>query len=273
LANQDYGPEHRANSSYGAWSVRAVHAADMLTVPLTTRFHAISVDVARVMSRRLRIRKDRIQVVYRGRDPTRLGTPTLDRRLRTRAALSINEKTAVVLSVGRLDRQKGIDTTIDAFRRLIKRKPDAVLLIAGRPGNANAVVETSVRDCPGARLLGHRTDVPDLMCAADVLSFPSRWEGLGGTLIEAMALRLPIAASDIPPLAETIGDVGWPLVRLDDGQALAEGLLSVLEQGALNEARKDVGERRFHALFTAEAAADGMAGLYEDVLRDARRRR
>ena len=134
LANQDYGPEHRTNSRYGAWSVRAVHAADMLTVPLTTRFHAISEDVARVMSRRLRIPKGRIQVVYRGRDPARLGTPSLDRRLKTRAALSIDAKAPVVLSVGRLDRQKGIDTTIDAFRRVIARIPDAVLLVAGRSG-------------------------------------------------------------------------------------------------------------------------------------------
>ena len=271
LANQDYGPEHRANSLYGAWSVRAVQAADLLTVPLTTRFHATSVDVARVMSRRLRIPNDRIQVVYRGRDHARLGRPTLDRRLRTRAALSINPKTPVVLSVGRLDRQKGVDTTVDAFRRLVEQIPDAVLMVAGRPGNASAVVEAKARDCPAIRILGHRTDVPDLMCAADVLSFPSRWEGLPGTLVEAMALRLAIVASDIPSLAETIGDVGWPFVRPDDVQALAEGLLSVLERGAVNEARKDAGERRFQSLFTAEAAADGMAGLYQDVLRDARR--
>lgn len=273
LANQDYGPEHRTNSRYGAWSVRAVHAADMLTVPLTTRFHAISEDVARVMSRRLRIPKDRIQVVYRGRDPARLGTPSLDRRLKTRAALSIDAKAPVVLSVGRLDRQKGVDTTIDAFRRLIERIPDAVLIVAGRSGNASAVVDAKARDCPAIRLLGHRTDVPDLMCAADILSFPSRWEGLGGTLVEAMALRLAIVASDIPPLAETIGDVGWPFVRPDDGHALAESLLSVLEQGAMNETKRDAGERRFRALFTAEAAADGMAGIYHDALNCTRRSR
>lgn len=270
LANQDYGPEHRANSRYGALSVRAVHVADLLTVPLTTRFHATSVNVARVMSGRLRIPKDRIQVVYRGRDPARLGAPTLDRRLRTRAALSIDAKAPVVLSVARIDRQKGIDITIDAFRHLIKRIPDAVLLIAGRPGNASAVVEAKAQTCPAIRLLGHRTDVPDLMCAADVLSFPSRWEGIGGTLVEAMALRLAIVASDIPPLAETIGDVGWPLVCPDDVQALAGGLLLVLERGAENEARKDAGEKRFRSLFTAEAAADGMAELYQDVLRDTR---
>ena len=273
LANQDYGPEHRANSCYGGWSVRAVHAADMLTVPLTTRFHAISVDVATVMSHRLRIPNDRIRVIYRGRDPARLGTPTLDRRLRTRAALSIDAKTPVVLSVGRLDRQKGIDTTIDAFRLLVKQIPDALLLVAGRPANASAMVQAKTRGYPAIRLLGHRTDVPDLMCAADVLSFPSRWEGLGGTLVEAMALRLAIVASDIPPLAETIGDVGWPLVRPDDGRGLAEQLVSLLERGAANETRKDAGERRFRALFTAEAASHGMAEFYQDVLRDAGRRR
>jgi glycosyltransferase involved in cell wall biosynthesis len=86
-----------------------------------------------------------------------------------------------------------------------------------------------------------------------------------------MALRLPIVASDIAPVAETIGDVGWPLVRPDDGHALAEGLISVFEGGAVNEAKKDAGQRRFRRLFTVEAAADGMAGFYQDVLRDSRR--
>jgi glycosyltransferase involved in cell wall biosynthesis len=271
LANQDYGPEHRANSRYGASAVRAVQAADLITARLTTRFHAISADVASVMSRRLRIPRSRIQVIYRGRDPARLGVPTPERRLKMRAALSIDAKTPLVLSVGRLDRQKGVETTVNAFRHLVTRIPDAVLLVAGRPGNASAVVKTNSQGSPAIHFLGHRSDVPDLMCAADVLSFPSRWEGLGGTLVEAMALRLPIVASDIAPVAETIGDVGWPLVRPDDGHALAEGLISVFQGGAVNEAKKDAGQRRFRRLFTVEAAADGMARFYQDVLRDSGR--
>lgn len=266
LANQEYGPEHRSNSRYGGWSVRAVQTVDMLTAPLTTSFHAVSANVATVMSRRLRIPAERIRVVYRGRDPVRLGVPTMARRLRTRATLSIDAKAPVVLSVARLDRQKGVDTTIDAFSDLITRKPGAVLLVAGRPGNASAIVRAKAEGFPGIRLLGHRDDVPDLMCAADVLSFPSRWEGLGGTLIEAMALRLPMVASNIPPVAETIGDVGWPMVPSDDRQALAEALLSVLEHDAGSEVKKDAGQRRFRALFTTEAASDGMVRLYSDVL-------
>ena len=72
-------------------------------------------------------------------------------------------------------------------------------------------------------------------------------------------------------LVETMGDVGWPLTRPDDGQALAKELVSVLEQEAANEARKDAGVRRFKTVFTAEAASEGMARLYQDALRDARR--
>jgi glycosyltransferase involved in cell wall biosynthesis len=87
-----------------------------------------------------------------------------------------------------------------------------------------------------------------------------------------MALRLGVVASDIPPVAEAIGDVGWPLVRPDDGYALAEGLVSVLRGGSASEATKDAGESRFKKFFTADAASDGMAELYQDVLRGARSR-
>jgi glycosyltransferase involved in cell wall biosynthesis len=271
LANLDYGPEHRANSRYGAWAVRSAYCAELITAPLTRRFHAISDDVAKVMGPRLRIPTDQIQVVYRGRDPGRLGVYSTERRLRVRKALSIDAAAPVVLSVARQDQQKGVDTTIEAFRGLITAVPDAVLLVVGRPGNATTVIRAAAADVPGIRLLGHRNDVPDLMCAADVLSFPSRWEGLGGTLIEAMALRLGVVASDIAPVAEAMGDAGWPLVPADNPRALAGQLASVLRDNAVNDARKDKGVQRFRMLFTAEAASAGMADFYHQTLDDSDR--
>jgi glycosyltransferase involved in cell wall biosynthesis len=268
LANLEYGPEHRADSSYGAWAVRAAQFAELTTAPLTSRFHAVSHDVAKVMSRRLRIPRDRIEVIYRGRDPARLGVLSRERRLRVRSALSLDANVPVILSVGRLDRQKGVDITLEAFRSLTTGVPDAVLLVAGRPGNASAEIEASASRTPGVRLLGHRTDIPDLMCAADVLSFPSRWEGLGGTLIEAMALRLPVVASNITPIAEVIDEVGWPLVQVDDPSGLADCLSSLLKNDPDNEARKEAGLNRFLKLFTAVSAAQGMAEFYRSVLHD-----
>jgi glycosyltransferase involved in cell wall biosynthesis len=219
------------------------------------------------MGHRLKIPADRIKVVYRGRDVSRMGSATQDRKLRVRAALCVGATTPLVLSVGRLDRQKGVETTVAAFRHLMAQVPGAVLLLAGRPGNTSAIVEAGAQGTPAIRLLGHRSDVPDLMCAADVLSFPSRWEGLPGTVIEAMAMRLPIVASDIPPVSEVLGDVNWPLVPPDDPISLASALASILRGGPSIDALREAGEKRFRAFFTAEAASEGMTKLYQDVLR------
>jgi glycosyltransferase involved in cell wall biosynthesis len=262
----DYGPEHRATSPYGSLGVRSAHLADLLTARSTDHFHAISEHVAQVMSRRLRIPGKRIHVVYRGRDSARLGTFTRDRRRAVRASLSIADDVPVVLSAARLDREKGVDTTFAAFRRLRDRIPNAVLLVAGRPGNVSPDAEAIAQRTPGIRLLGHRTDMPDLMCAADVLAFPSRREGLGGTLLEAMALRLAIVASNVGAIPEAIGGVGWPLVPADNVPALADGLASVLLDDRANEGKRVAGERRFQTVFTAEAAAAGMAGLYHSAV-------
>lgn len=269
----DYGPEHRATSPHGSAGVRSAHLVDFLTARCTDHFHAISAHVAQTMSRRLRIPRERVHVIYRGRDPARLGTFTTNRRLKVRASLSIAEDVPVVLSAARLDREKGVDTTLEAFILLRARIPNALLLVAGRPGNVSSDVEAILGRTPGIRLLGHRTDVPDLMCAADVLAFPSRREGLGGTLLEAMALRLGIVASNAGAIPEVIGDVGWPLVPPGNASALAEGLASVLLEDRANEGKKGAGERRFQTLFTAEAAAAGMARLYRCAVDAGKRKR
>ena len=270
LANLDYGPEHRAHSQVGSWAVRAAQSVELVTAPLTARFHAISHEVASVMGRRLRIPRSRIQVVYRGRSRDRLGYFSPERRLKVRKSLGVEADTPLVLSVGRIDQQKGVDTTIKAFRQLCGRVPNAVLLIAGRPGNASAQIEKELTNSSNIRLLGHRSDVPDLMCASDVLSFPSRWEGLGGTVVEALALRLPLAASNIAPVAEVVGDVGWPLVRPDDPVALADEVHSLLTDASSNDVRRDNAARRFEQFFTADAACEGMADFYSKALRSSR---
>jgi glycosyltransferase involved in cell wall biosynthesis len=89
---------------------------------------------------------------------------------------------------------------------------------------------------------------------------------LGGTLVEALALRLPLVASNLTPIAEVVGDVGWPLVRPDDPESLAEALLSVLSDTTSIDLRRDMALKRFEKLFTVEAACDGMTDFYAKAL-------
>src|SRR5205823_1865576 len=103
------------------------------------------------------------------------------------------------------ERQKAQWALLEAVPRLVERQPDVVVLVAGREGNATSELALRMRDPivrAHVRVLGHRADVPDLLAASDVFAFPSIFEGLGGSVIEAMALGLPIVASDLSALRE-----------------------------------------------------------------------
>jgi glycosyltransferase involved in cell wall biosynthesis len=113
--------------------------------------------------------------------------------------------------------------------------------------------------------LGMRDDVADLLAAADVFAFPSRWEGAGGTLLEAMALEAPIVTSSLPTLLETVDASTAELARPGDASDLAGGILRVLAAPAVAAGRARAGRARFEADFTVEASARRMAALYDRV--------
>src|SRR4030095_17104512 len=81
--------------------------------------------------------------------------------------------------------------------------------------------------------LGPRDDVPDLLCAADAVVIPSRWEGLSNVLIEAMAMEAPVVASDLPILEDAVGDDDLVrLVRPGDAEQLAAAISATLDDPA-----------------------------------------
>jgi glycosyltransferase involved in cell wall biosynthesis len=116
------------------------------------------------------------------------------------------------------------------------------------------------------RFLGPRDDIPDLMCAADAFVFPSRWEGLGSVLLEAMALETPIIATDLPAIREVLdGDACGELVPPDHPEALAEAIVRTLNSdGARSKVR--LARHRFEEEYTAARIAQRMAAFYERAL-------
>jgi glycosyltransferase involved in cell wall biosynthesis len=168
----------------------------------------------------------------------------------------------MVLCVARHDRQKGLDTAIEAAAVLRERRTPVRLFIAGRAGKQTSELERLV-DPRGLGkdvvLLGDRDDVPDLLAAADVFLFPSRWEGMGGSIIEAMALEVPMVLSDLAVTREVAGDTG-EYAQPGDPVAFADALERV--QRVETAERVIRARRRFEQLFTVEVSAQGIFQLY-----------
>jgi glycosyltransferase involved in cell wall biosynthesis len=276
LVNVAYGPEQQSSGGVGGLKLAAVRQLDALTARPVVRFHAVSEHVADVMARRLRLPGARVEVVPRGRDPQLLGSRTPERRARARAALGVGpgDEQPVILAVGRQEPQKGFDTLVEAVPRVLAAVPGARCFVAGREGTQTARLQAlvegiGVRDA--VRFLGARADVYDLLCAADLFAFPTRWEGMPGAILEAMALEAPIVASDVPPVREAVSDgVSARLVPPDQPEALAAAMVETLRDRAGAAARAARALADFQARFTIGRAADGMLAFYEHALSDAR---
>ncbi|MFD5087031.1 glycosyltransferase family 4 protein [Kitasatospora sp. NPDC058201] len=268
LVNAAYGPEHRNARGLSPWKVRAAQAVDAATAQGTRRFHALTRYVAGAMARRLRVPSQRIDVVPRGRDPERLGIVTPDRRAAVRSSLELPQDVPVVLAAARQQYQKGLDVLLEAWPAVLRSEPEAVLLLAGSEGGETDRLLALAGATRGVRFLGPRDDVFDLMAAADALAVPSRWEGLGSAAMEAMGVGVPLVASDVPALRETVGSEDYArLVAPERPAALAEALIDTLEDRAAARVRAKAARARFLTSFTLQQVSAQMVGFYERSLR------
>ncbi len=251
------------------WKLEVYRRFDsLLARRATDAFHAISYAAAEGASVALNISVEQIRIVERGRDRGVLGENTAERRAHTRAALGISDDHALILNVARQDHQKGQELLIDAFATLASAFPQSVLVIAGRTGTAtrdllNAIERHGLES--RIRLVGVRKDVPDLLCAADVFAFSSLYEGLGGALLEAMALGTPIVAFDIPAVREAVGDAAI-LVPLGDTKRLAGAIEGLLNDPKNRAALATRGSARFESHYTGAEYVRRMVDLYRDTI-------
>lgn len=268
IVNTRYDPVRFSDPKVSRSRLRVAQAIDGFTARhMTKHFHAITQTVKNATTTSLRVSPDRITVIPRGRDPRRLGRPSEGRRRETRFRLGIADRTTVLLNVGRQEFQKGQQYLIDAMAEIREAVPDCTLLIAGREGSASdALIELlqrhALEQC--VRFLGHRDDVPDLLAAADLFVFPSLYEGLGGAILEAMALEVPVVASRLPAIVEVLGS-GGVTVPAADSRALADAILVALADEPAARRRAQAARARFEDRFALAKVIEATDGLYRRV--------
>jgi glycosyltransferase involved in cell wall biosynthesis len=146
----------------------------------------------------------RCGVIFNGLDTSRFeGARDTDE---VRREFGWSSGTPLFINVASFQPAKNQIRVVEVFKAIADLDADARLLFVGREVNGyqaqvrETVARLSLRD--RVRFAGERADVPRLLKAADVLLFPSRWEGLPGAVLESCAAGLPVVASDIPGVLE-----------------------------------------------------------------------
>lgn len=200
----------------------------------------------------------RIEVVPSGIDVNLFGAGR--RREDLRARLGVPAGAKMVVSVGRLGREKNVELTLEAFGRL---DGPAHLVIVGAGPHREVLERRARRDGLAGRttFAGEldRVALPDVYASADALIFTSTSETQGLVLVEALATGLPVVAVDSPQTRDVLGELG--AVVAADPEALARALARTPPR-ELNRARiaRVIAER-----FDGRVLAERVLGIYADL--------
>jgi glycosyltransferase involved in cell wall biosynthesis len=186
-----------------------------------------------------------------------------------RAEIGLETDTPFIFSAGALVGHKDIENLVRSVPYFIDRFPTARVLIAGegplQPQIERIISELGLNHV--VTLLGQRPDVPNLLQTADLYASSSWTEGLGTSILEALAVGLPIVASDAGGIKEMVidGQTGL-LVPNRDPEALGNAIAQSL--GNRTEALRmaENGIQHINAHFLPKHMVDGMINVYEKVL-------
>jgi len=167
----------------------------------------------------------------------------------------------LVGNIARLAEQKGHRTLLAAVPRVLERHPDARFAIAGDGELREELERLAEPFGDHVVILGHVTEIPDLLASFAVFAFPSHFEGLCLAVIEAQAAGVPVVATPVGGIRETVvdGETGF-LVPVGDADLLAERICFCLDhpeeaRRVAERARRRVRERYSEQRMVAETLA------------------
>ncbi len=211
-------------TEHNSWArhKRSTRLLNRLTIALDDLDLTVSEDVRRSMSRSA---ASRAQVLVHGIDADLVRTSRPERsRVRSELGIPPDDDTVVVGIVANFRKEKGYDTWLRAVEIAMSEEPRLLFVSVGQgplEQHTRAAVARSSA-APHIVVLGYRPDAIAIMAGFDVFTLTSRHEGLPVSLMDALALGLPVVATAVGGIPEAVDDgVEAILVPPDDPSALA----------------------------------------------------
>lgn len=214
------------------------------------------------------VNPDKVTTVHVGVDLKRFVKKKNDIRLQKR--LKIEKEYLLVGSVGRLVPEKGYEYLLKAVE-IIKptiRKVKFIIVGDGPEMGKLKILSEKIGLSDKILFLGRRTDVPAWINLMDIFVLPSLTEGLPVVLLEAMAMRKPVVATNVGGIPEVITHMqNGVLVSPCNSQQLAEVLIDLLGNKSIRESLAREAQKTVEHKFNLEMMVEKTYNLYQEVLR------
>ncbi|MBE9636660.1 glycosyltransferase [Salipiger mangrovisoli] len=191
-------------------------------------------------------------------------------RARMRAELGLSEDQIALVCVGAIIGQKAHEVLLDAFATIREHAPTCVLLLVGDARDTSrheALLAQAQRLGLGEdlRFLGMRGDIPEVLAASDIFVSSSHWEGAPVSLLEAMANGLPPVVTDVGENALVLEGTGAILIRPRDPEALARGVIEMIETPGLRARTGDAVRARALGRYGVATWVERLLAIYAET--------
>jgi len=235
--------------------------------PFVTLYVTDSRAAAGILTDKLGVQKELVEVIYNGIDTTEFETPPA--REIARSGLGLSGDEFVIGVVAHLTKEKGHSFLLQSLARIRQDLGKFRLLVVG-DGNLRLFLEqmaANLFEDDQIVFLGQRSDLANLLTAMDLLVLPSSWEGFGIILAEAMYMQVPvITTSDGGGCAEVVKeDNGGALVPYGDIDALGKAVLKFRRDEQFRHSQGEKGRERVKELFVAATMVQRYTDLYRRV--------
>ncbi|MFZ3209410.1 MAG: glycosyltransferase family 4 protein [Geobacteraceae bacterium] len=185
-----------------------------------------------------------------------------------RSELQIPEAGKLVGVVGRLSKEKGIDTTLEVARKIIMARPDTYFVLVG-DGPVRQEVEKNIHDLGLSKnvfLVGFRKDALNIYAGLDLFLSTSLTEGTPNTVLEALAMEVPVVHTAVGGVPEIIEDgVDGILCKVGDVEGISRAVLAVLNDEDRARQLSERGRQSACSRFSFTARMQAIESLYEQV--------
>ncbi|MCX9085638.1 MAG: glycosyltransferase family 4 protein [Candidatus Methanoperedens sp.] len=180
---------------------------------------------------------------------------------------SINDSAIVFGTVGRLHKQKGHQYLIEASKKVIEKVPNSIFLFVGTGSEKDRLVhiieENNIKE--HFRFVGFQEDLPEILALIDIFVLPSISEGLPFALLEAMAARKPVIATNVGGVPEIITDhYNGIVVEPRDANGLANAMILLAKDENKRDQMAQMGYTKIIDTFSIEKMIKMTEQIYKE---------
>ena len=244
------------------------HYVERITSFMVDHYVTVSESVKRYIIDKSKISAEKISVIYNG---VNIKSQDNSYEQNPKMPFKTGDKDRILMTVGRLHKQKGHCYLIQAVSKVRKEFPNVKLLVAGEGEEENNLKKLvkSLDLMNEVIFAGLSSDIERILPMAELFILPSLWEGLPNALLEAMAAGKPVVATKVGGIPEIVvhGETGI-LIPPRDTDALAIAIIDLLQNRLKEKDMGEAGRIRAAKRFSIYKMIEKTENLYQELLKE-----